>query len=84
MVLLLHAQQTQVCNLLYEFSDVFSWSPHDLGQTDLMQCCIDTRDALPIRQPHHRLPMTKQQDASKAAEDMEEERVIEPSNSPWA
>ena len=37
------AQQTQVGNLLCEFSDVFSQGRHDLGRTDLVQHRIDTR-----------------------------------------
>ena len=66
-----------------EFSDVFSQGPHDLGQTDLVQHCIDTRGASLIKQPPYQLPLAKQQDASKAVEDMEKEGVIEPSDSPW-
>ena len=77
-------QQTQVYNLLCELADVFSQGPHDLGRTDLVQHCINTRDASPIRQPPRRLPLTKQQDAAKAVEDMEKEGVIETSCSPWA
>ena len=77
-------QQTQVCNLLCEFSDVFSQGPHDLGRTDLVQHRIDTRDASPIRQPPRRLPLSKQKDAAETVEDMEREGIIEPSNSPWA
>ena len=81
---LTRAQQTQVCNLLSEFPDVFSQGPQDLGRTDLVQHRIDTRDASPIRQPPRRLPLAKQQDASKAVEDMEKDGVIESSSSPWA
>ena len=77
-------QQTQVYNLLCELADVFSQGPHDLGRTDLVQHRINTRDASPIRQPPRRLPLTKQQDAAKAVEDMEKEGVIETSCSPWA
>ena len=78
------AQQTQVCNLLCEFSDVFSRGPQDLGWTDLVQHHIDTRDASPIRQPPRRFPLSKQQEASKAVEHMRKEGVIELSSSPRA
>ena len=49
-----------------------------------MQHRIDTRDASPIREPPCRLPLAKQQDASKTVEDMEKDRVIESSSSQWA
>ena len=78
------AQRIQVRNLLCEFSDVFSQGSHDLGRNDSVQHRIDTGDAPPIRQPPRRLPLSKQQDASKAIEDMATEGVIEPSSSPWA
>ena len=63
---------------------MFSQGPHDLGQIDLVQHGIDMRDASPIRQSPRRLPLTKQQDASRAVEDMEKEGVIELSSSLWA
>lgn len=77
-------RQQQVCNLLCEFSDVFSKGPQDLGHTDVIQHRINTQDAAPIRQPPRRLPSAKQQEAAQAIEEMKRDGVIEPSVSPWA
>ena len=41
----------EVYELLCEFADTFSEGAHDLGRTDLVKHQINTRDAVPIRQP---------------------------------
>ncbi len=64
-------QQRSVCQLLSEFSDVFSKGPQDLGHTDLVQHHIHTGDATPIRQAPRRLPLAKREEAEQAIEDME-------------
>ena len=72
-----------VCQLLAKFSDVFSAGPHDLGCTDLVKHHIDTGSSKPVRQPPRRLPWAKREDAEKCIQEMQE-RVIEPSSSPWS
>lgn len=44
---------------------------------------LDTRDAKLIRQITRRLPQVKREEAEIIVRQMEEERVIEPSSSPW-
>ncbi|MDD9817374.1 MAG: RNase H-like domain-containing protein [Gammaproteobacteria bacterium] len=73
-----------VCQLLTEFSDVFSAGPHDLGCTDLIKHHIDTGLSMPVRQPPRRLPLTKREDAERSICEMQEMDVIEPSSSPWS
>ena len=77
-------QQRQVCNLLCEFSDLFSQGQHDLGKTDAIQHRINTGDAAPLRQPPRRVPLAKRREAQQAVEEMHNAGVIEPSSSPWA
>ena len=77
-------QQTQVGNLLCEFSDVFSIDQQDLGKTKVVQHCFNTPGAAPMRQPPRPLPVLKQQEAAKAIEEMRRDGVIEASVSPWA
>ncbi len=77
-------QQRSVCQLLSEFSDVFSKGPQDLGHTDLVQHHIHTGDATPIRQAPRRLPLAKREEAEQAIQDMEMRGVIEHSASPWS
>ena len=72
-----------VCQLLAKFSDVFSAGPHDLGCNDLVKHHIDTGSSKPVRQPPKRLPWAKREDAEKCIQEMQE-RVIEPSSSPWS
>ena len=45
---------------IYEYRDIFSSGPEDMGQTDLVTHTIDTREHSPIRLPPRRLPITKQ------------------------
>ena len=73
-----------VCQLLAQFSDVFSAGPHDLGCTDLIKHHIDTGSSKPVRQPPRRLPWAKRDDAEKCIQEMQEQGIIEPSSSPWS
>jgi len=45
---------------------------------------IATGDALPIRQPPRRLPLEKRKEAIQAVETLQEQGLIEPSDSLWA
>lgn len=47
--------------LLDKYQDIFSKSPDDFGKTNLVQHCINTQDAAPIRQPSPRLPTGKRE-----------------------
>ncbi len=46
---------------IYEYRDVFSIGPADMGLTDLVTHTIDTGEHRPIRLPPRRLPITKQE-----------------------
>ncbi len=50
---------------IYEYRDVFSSGPEDIGQSDLVTHTIDTGEHRPICLPPRRLPITKQ-DVEKA------------------
>ena len=67
--------------LLCEFADVFSEGPGDFGRADLVKHMIDTGDVAPIRQPPRRLPLNKKEEAQKAVQDMNQQGVIQPSQS---
>ena len=69
--------------LLCEFSKLFSSGPDDLSSTNLVEHEIHTGDAVPIRQPARRLPLTKKQEAERAVRTMESQGIIEPSSSAW-
>ena len=66
------------------FADVFADNASDLGKTDKLQHTINTKGALPIRQPARRIPATQREEVQKLLREMEEKRIIQPSKSPWA
>ena len=49
-----------------------------------MKHTTDTGDAAPIRQPPHRLPLSKKEESQKAVQDMNQQEVIQPSQSAWS
>ena len=78
------SEQNALRDLLYEYTDIFSKSEYDLGQTSLAVHHIDTGDARPIRQTLRRQPMVHLPEIDKFTDDMLQQGTIEPSNSPWA
>lgn len=77
-------QGNQLKELLVEFQDVFSKNKNDLRRTGLIKHKIDVGNCSPIRQPTRIPPLAKREEAAKAINEMIEQRVIEPSSSPWA
>ena len=54
------------------------------GETSLTEMTIETGDASPKKQPVRRVPFTLRQELAKQLQKMQEEGVIQPSNSPWS
>ncbi|KAI2646047.1 Retrovirus-related Pol polyprotein [Labeo rohita] len=77
-------QKQKLWTVLERHHAVFATSAHDVGQTQLVQHCIDTGNAHPIRQRPRRLPPTRQAAADRCLEEMKAAGIIEPSESPWA
>ena len=69
---------------IYEFWDVFSSGPTDMGRTGLVKHTIDTGDQRPVRLPPRRLPITKQEIEKEEVQKMLDRGVIEPWQSSWA
>ncbi len=69
---------------IYEYQDVFSSGPEDMGQTDLVTHTIDTGEHRPICLPPRRLPITKQDVEKAEVQKMLDRGVIEPCQSSWA
>ena len=68
---------------LQSFPDVFSTSSHSMGYCDLKPLRIETRGP-PICQRAYRTPLSKRQLISDLVDEMLQQGVIRPSNSPWA
>ena len=77
-------EQEELKKLLYRFSDVISLSDADIGRTEMIQHHINTQSAKPIKQAPRRLPFHHHKEVKKLVESMLDNKVIEPSNGPWA
>ncbi len=77
-------QWEELAAAIYEYRDVFSSGPTDMGRTGLVKHTIDTGDQRPIRLPPRRLPITKQEIEKEKVQKMLDRGVIEPCQSSWA
>ncbi len=77
-------EREEVAAAIYEYQDVFSSGPDDIGCTDLVTHSIDTGEHRPIRVPPRRLPITKQDVEKAEVQKMLDKGVIEPCQSSWA
>ncbi|KAL5505134.1 hypothetical protein EMCRGX_G006515 [Ephydatia muelleri] len=73
----------RVIALLWKYQDVIAINDNDLGHTQLLGHCIDTSDALPVRQPARRLPFHQQEEV-RGLIDLLSQGIIEPCCGPWA
>lgn len=76
-------QVNEVKALLYEYLDIFSKGPNDIGCTDLATHEINTGAATPVKQHPRRLPFAKREIADNEIKKMIDQNIIEPASSPW-
>ena len=76
-------EKGRLADLITEFSDVFMSPYEQLSQTDLAEHYIDTGDTKPFKTPCHRLPLFTKPIVEAEIKKMLEQKVIEPSVSPW-
>ena len=70
--------------LLAAHHHVFCLEEGDRGETDLISMEIDTGDAYPRRQAPRRMPFAVREEVARQLSEMQTNRVIKPSKSPWA
>ena len=70
--------------LLWSYRDVFASPDKPLGQTTAMTHKIDTGSAAPIKQPPRRQVLAHGDYMEKAVQEMIDEGIARPSESPWA
>ena len=70
--------------MLIKYHDVFSKNEFDLRRTHLGEHVIDTGDAKPVKQRPRRVPIAFADQEEKVIKQMEEQKIIRKSNSPWA
>ena len=77
-------ERAQVVTLLRRYHSVFSIKDRERGETDMTEVHIETGDASPRRQPMRRIPHAVRQEVARQLQHMLDDKVIRPSNSPWA
>ncbi len=77
-------QREELAAAIYEYREVFSSGPEDMGQTDLVTHAIDIVEHRPIRLPPRRLPITKQDVGKAEVQKIMDRGVIKPCQSSWA
>jgi len=70
--------------LLADYHDIFSLNDDERGETDLVEFKIDTGEAYTKRQSALRVPFSARREIAKQLEKMQEDNVIQTSESPWA
>lgn len=76
-------QRITVENLTNRYQDIFEDDNGARGRTNIVRHRIDTGNARPIRQVPIRLPLSKREETGQIIKEMEQDGVIEPSNSLW-
>lgn len=77
-------QSSQLESLLLEYSNVFAPDPSELGSTDLGTHSIDTGSCPPISQPVRCTPFALRNKVEELVQEILDQGVIRPSQSPWA
>jgi len=78
------SEKQQLERLLESYSDVFSYSEFDLGHTNIVSHEINTEQNTPFRQPLRPQPRAYLPVIDNLVNEMQQQGVIEPSQSDWA
>ena len=77
-------QALSLQDLFKEYSDVFSSGSHDLGSIAIEKHHIETGNAKPIRQNPRYKPPKQKEEEDKHVSEMLQNKIIQPSRSPWS
>ncbi|CAC5357182.1 Retrovirus-related Pol polyprotein from transposon 17.6 [Mytilus coruscus] len=77
-------EKDAIADILNKYSDTFSKDENDLGRTSLIEFCIETGDAKPIKQPPRLVPMAYAGEEKKLIDQMTNQGIIQKSTSPWS
>ena len=77
-------QQKDVAQLLCKYASVFSESDSDIGRTGIIKHKIPTGTTQPIKQRPRRVPVHMNEEVDHQIDNMLQEKIIQPSKSPWA
>ncbi|TPP63242.1 Transposon Ty3-I Gag-Pol polyprotein [Fasciola gigantica] len=74
----------QLTNLINNYTDVFAWDGTKLGRTGVVRHAINTGQAQPIKLHDRKIPPCHEALVRNMIQEMLDNNVIQPSNSPWA
>uniref|UniRef100_A0A1X7VRK4 Reverse transcriptase domain-containing protein n=1 Tax=Amphimedon queenslandica TaxID=400682 RepID=A0A1X7VRK4_AMPQE len=74
----------QLYLLLSTYADLFAIDDSELGRTGVIKHSIDKQQSPPVRIPLRRLPKAHQDKVTEMLQRMLQQKVIEPSQSPWS
>ena len=77
-------QLHQVCDMMLDFPDGFMAPGAKRGETDVTEHGMDMQNNAPVKQRWKPWPRAKMEAADELVQQMLEDDVIEPSDSPWA
>lgn len=77
-------ESQQVLSFLEQYHDVFSLTESDRGETALVEMTIETGKSTSRKQAAHRLPFAVKEEVACQLQKMLEQKVVQPSTSPWA
>ena len=83
-ILRCHGNRIVSCNCYWQTITLLPLAESELGETDLLQMDVDTGNALPQYQSARHTLFAVQEEIAKQLNDMQKQRVISPSSSPWA
>ena len=76
-------ESLQRSDVLGEYHDIFSLCDDERGETDLVEFKIETGDASPKKQAARRIPFAARLEIARQLEEMQKNKTIKPSKSPW-
>uniref|UniRef100_A0A5S6Q2I3 RNA-directed DNA polymerase n=2 Tax=Trichuris muris TaxID=70415 RepID=A0A5S6Q2I3_TRIMR len=78
------SQRKKLHGMLSKFRNAFAASEFDIGRTSVLKHDIVTDNIRPVRHPLRRLAPVERKEVSQLIQRLLDNKIIEPSNSPWA
>ena len=79
-----HDERQQARALLRKYATLFVTNESRNGKTSSVKHQINTSDAKPIRQVPRSIPLAKREEVNQIIDEMKDNKIIEPSSSPWS
>ena len=73
-----------ICDQIQEYHDIFSLHDNEYGMVDIVKHHVDTDDHHPINQALRRIPYAHRAEMLKLVQGMLQNKIIQPSVSPWS